>query len=83
MANNAYEFSRIYAQGWSAGRLCPDTDEDVASIIATQNPYQDEEKRQRWTLGFEDARRRSEKLPAATTKTTAWPRKPNSAQGEL
>jgi hypothetical protein len=60
MTNAAYELSRIYAKGWSAGRACTDADEDVELTIATLNPFRDGEKQQRWTLGFEDARRRSE-----------------------
>lgn len=61
---SSYELSRIYAKGWSAGGdiSVVDSDEGLEATIAALNPYRTEEERERWALGFQDARRRAEEM---------------------
>lgn len=65
----SFELSRIYAKGWAAGRECSITgpDDELAATIAALNPYRTGEEEKRWTLGFQDARRRSQKMPVRNT----------------
>ena len=52
---NAFQLSRVYAQGWNAARrLTADARAD-AKAIAELNPYQSEPQRTRWTEGFSKA----------------------------
>ncbi|MDR3515510.1 MAG: hypothetical protein P4M00_06825 [Azospirillaceae bacterium] len=61
---SAFELSRIYAKGWSAGKghpvdLPPET---LEATVAALNPYEASDERERWTLGFRDALRRNEEM---------------------
>jgi hypothetical protein len=51
-AKNAFQLSRVYAQGWNAARMvwtAKHTDRDIA------NPYPAEPERSRWQAGFAGA----------------------------
>lgn len=51
-----FQFSRLYARGWTAGRSCdfdvPEGDFDAAT--ATQNPGKTAVERARWLKGFKE-----------------------------
>jgi hypothetical protein len=61
---NAFELSRIYAKGWSAGKGCQIglPSDTLEATVASLNPYEAIDERERWTLGFSDALRRSEEM---------------------
>jgi hypothetical protein len=57
MDTNAFQFSRIYGQGWNvAKQLLVDSagDLDTKKQAATLNPYRSAKERTRWSKGFED-----------------------------
>ncbi|HIJ37966.1 MAG TPA: hypothetical protein HPP80_03635 [Rhodospirillaceae bacterium] len=54
--DTAFQLSRVYAAGWVAGRKC-DQDNELAidQQIASLNPHQAPEPKQRWEQGFKEA----------------------------
>jgi len=53
---SAYVLSRIYAQGWSAGKkLLPSDSADISSAGAARNPYVTPVEQSRWMKGFTDS----------------------------
>jgi hypothetical protein len=46
----AFRQSRVYAQGWNAGRLSKDPGE-----MLVLNPYRSDPERSRWNEGFTEA----------------------------
>ena len=60
----AFNLSRIYAKGWTAGgdSSIVDSDDGLDATIATLNPYRTDAERERWALGFQAARRRAEEM---------------------
>jgi hypothetical protein len=74
LEKNAYEFSRIFSQGWNAAKKrladghLPDARENAAAV---QNPYNTTEERLRWSQGFEQALS-SHARPFNTPAVRAW-----------
>lgn len=57
--NNAFELSRIYARGWSAGRKCDVEDMSrINELGDSLNPCLTPGEREHWRLGFTEAVRR-------------------------
>ena len=54
---SSYVLSRIYAQGWNAGKkvLASGTVEVSAARAAIRNPYTTPEEQARWMKGFTDS----------------------------
>jgi hypothetical protein len=54
---NAYVLSRIYAQGWNAGKkmLASGKGEISSANAAVCNPYATPEEQSRWMKGFTDS----------------------------
>ena len=55
-AMTPFQFSRLYAKGWVAGRGCDFdvTDGDFDTATATQNPGKTAVERARWLKGFKE-----------------------------
>lgn len=64
MEKSSFELSRIYAQGWSAGRKCNAEEASVIDGLGDSlNPCEALEERARWRQGFtESALRNLSKL---------------------
>ena len=54
MENDAFRLSRVYAQGWAAGKKSLDQPSTGAGS-AIANPGRDFEEKTRWAKGFEEA----------------------------
>jgi hypothetical protein len=54
---NAFEFSRIYGQGWNAAKKLLAAGEGMvdAAAAAAHNPHLRAEERSRWAKGFTEA----------------------------
>jgi hypothetical protein len=54
---NAFALSRIYAQGWNAGKklLASGKGDVSAPDVAARNPHSSPEERSRWMKGVTDA----------------------------
>lgn len=54
---SAYVLSRIYAQGWNAGKkmLASGQGEISSASAAVRNPYATPEEQSRWMKGFTDS----------------------------
>ena len=78
-----FELSRVYAKGWSAGgdASVVDSDDGLDATIAALNPYQVDVERERWALGFQDARRRAQEGRGKPAKRGA-PRLQAARSGE-
>ena len=52
-----YVLSRIYAQGWNAGKkvLASGKEEVSSTVAATRNPYTTPEEQSRWLKGFTES----------------------------
>ena len=53
---SAYVLSRIYAQGWNAGKkMLASGEGEVSSAGAIRNPYATPEEQSRWMKGYTDS----------------------------
>jgi hypothetical protein len=79
---DSFELSRIYAKGWSAGGddSIIDSEDGLDATIAALNPYRSGEERERWALGFQDARRRSQEMAARNKIPRKTPTRARYAQ---
>jgi len=60
-----FELSRIYANGWSAGRKCGADDQaEIDALADSLNPHQATVERERWSCGFKEAVARGISTPA-------------------
>ena len=50
--HTSFQLSRVYAQGWNAGKRLPADDRRDAKAVAELNPYKSEPERTRWAEGF-------------------------------
>ncbi len=74
---SAYVLSRIYAQGWNAGKKMLASGQEVSSAsAAVRNPYATPEEQSRWMKGFTDSLERRAG-PFATPVGNSW-RSPGS-----
>ena len=49
---NAFQLSRVYAQGWNAAKRLPADPRPDAKAVAELNPYKSGPERARWAEGF-------------------------------
>lgn len=76
-----FQLSRVYAKGWSAGRI---SQLDPASSaldaeISAANPYRLAEERGRWAEGFKDGLRRNEEIDGRRRRRTVFTKKNSKA----
>lgn len=55
-----FALSRIYAQGWTAGRVHDGEIVDLETTVASLNPYKTTAEKERWAAGFQDAMHRAQ-----------------------
>lgn len=62
-----FQLSRIYADGWIAGKKCNSDDlSEIAALADGLNPYRLLEEQERWSQGFKDAAQHGIHTPAAS-----------------